>query len=257
MDSLIKQSLEEFVKKSDLLLKHSIISAYCFGSAVYNDFHMGYSDLDFFIIIDKAISVEDYKNFSIWRDELKEMQHPHFSVLEGEIISINAIKNDIESNVIYWGTSKDKLNSKYSLSGFSLRGLINNGYLIYGKDLRNRLPYPSNEEMLTQVNSMIETIRKYALITNENIHSIDWLFLISQTIYWLKTLETTGKTNAANWIINNCDYSWNEVLQKAIIIRQSPKLAETEVNKVWLKNLGLNIQIACDTLCMERNEYIC
>lgn len=55
--------------------------------------------------------------------------------------------------------------------------------------------------MLEQVNSMVEIIRECAQVTNEDIHSVDWLFLISQSIYWLKTLNTIGKTDAAKWII--------------------------------------------------------
>ncbi|MGH4123846.1 MAG: DNA polymerase III subunit beta [Clostridium sp.] len=256
MDNLIIKSLEEFVNKSNMLLNHSILSAYCFGSAIYEDFHNGYSDLDFFIITDNIISEDDFQKFSSWRTQLKNSAHPYFSVLEGEIISKNAIKNDIESNTIYWGTSKDSLNLKYGLSGFSLRGLINEGYLIFGKDLRDELPYPSDTKMLNQVNYMVETIIKHAQVTNEDIHSVDWLFLISQSIYWLKTLDTTGKTNAAKWVIDNCDYSWIGILQKAITIRQAPILAITNENKEWLKNLGGVIQCACKTLSLERAEYI-
>lgn len=255
MDALIIKSLDEFVTKANMLLNRSIVSAYCFGSAIYDDFHTGYSDLDFFIITENTISEDDFQKFSEWRAELRNLKHPYFSVLEGEIISKNAIKNDIESNVIYWGTSKDRLNHKYSLAGFSLRGLIDKGYLIYGKDLRKELSYPSNEEMLTQVDSMIETIRKYAQVTNEEIHSVDWLFLISQSIYWLKTSNTTGKTNAAKWILDNCDYRWTGTLQKAIEVRQSPVLAKSDENKEWLKSLGCIIQCACDTLIVERNEF--
>jgi len=256
MDALITKSLKEFVNKSNIILDNSIVSAYCFGSVLYEDFHSGYSDLDFFIIVDKIISEDDFTKFSSWRNELKNSKHPYFSVLEGEIIFKDAIKNDIESNVIYWGTTRDRLNRKYGLSGFSLRGLINKGYLIYGEDLRKELPYPSDEEMLFQVNSMIETIIKYAQVTNEDIHSIDWLFLISQSIYYLKTLEIDGKTNSAKWIVNNCNYSWIDTLQRAIEIRQSPILAKLDGNREWIKNLGPTIQCACDTLCVERNDFL-
>lgn len=255
MNTLTIKFLEEFIKNANTLLNHSILSAYCFGSAIYEDFHSGYSDLDFFIIIENLISEDDFQKFSSWRNELKISKHTYFSVLEGEIISKNAIKNDIESNTIYWGTSKDRLNRKYGLSGFSLRGLINEGYLIYGKDLRKELPYPSDEEMFNQVDFMIETIIKHAQVTNEDIHSVDWLFLISQSIYWLKTLDTTGKTNAAKWVIDNCDYHWIGTLEKAIEIRQSPILAKLDENKEWLKNLGEVIQCACDTLSIERNKF--
>lgn len=253
MDDAILKSLKEFVNKSNSLLYNKIVAAYCFGSAIYEDFHNGYSDLDFFIITDNIISQEDFQKFSLWRAELKNSLHPHFSVLEGEIISLSAIKNDVESNVIYWGTSKDRLNRKYGLSGFSLRGLIDKGYLIYGKDLRKELPYPSDEEMLAQVNSMIEIIRKYAQVTDEDIHSVDWLFLICQSIYWLQTLDTTGKTNAAKWVVDNCNYSWIGTLQKAIEIRQCPKLSKSDENIIWLKSLGQVIQCACDTLSLEKD----
>lgn len=256
MEDLIIKSLKEFVNESNMILNNSILSAYCFGSAIYDDFHNGYSDLDFFIIINKIISEEEFQKFSSWRTELKASKHPYFSVLEGEIISQHSIKNDIESSVIYWGTSKDRLNKRYGLSGFSLRGLINKGYLIYGKDLRKELPYPSDEEMLSQVNSMIETIVKYAQVTNEDIHSVDWLFLISQSIYWLKTLDINGKTNSAKWIIDNCNYGWSDTLQKVIEIRQSPILAKSYENKEWLKKLGPFIQCACNTLILERNEFV-
>lgn len=256
MDALIIKSLGEFVGRANVILDNSILSAYCFGSSIYDDFCSGYSDLDFFIITENNITEQHFEEFSLLRTEFKNLKHPHFSVLEGEIIFQSAIKNDIESNVIYWGTSRDKLKHKYGLSGFSLRGLINKGYLIYGKDIRKELPYPNNKEMLFQVNSMIETVRKYAQVTNEDIHSIDWLFLVSQSIYWLKTLDTDGKTNASRWIINNCNYSWGDTLQKAIEIRQSPILAQLDENKEWLKSLGSIVQNACNTLVLERDEFI-
>ncbi|QAA33042.1 nucleotidyltransferase domain-containing protein [Clostridium manihotivorum] len=256
MDYKAIKALEEFVDKANTILNNTVVSAYCFGSAIYDDFHIGYSDLDFFIIVDKTITEDDFKKFSILRSEFKKLNHPYLSVLEGEVISLKAIQNDMESNVIYWGTSKDRLNKRYGLAGFSLKGLIHKGYLIFGKDLRNELPYPSDEEMLSQVNNMIDTIRKYAKTTDEDIHSMDWLFLISQSIYWLKSYNVTGKTNSAKWILDSCDYSWKSYLNKAVEIRLEPALAKLQENKRWLKGLGDVIQVACDTLVLERNLYI-
>lgn len=83
MDDLIIKSLKEFVNESNMILNNSILSAYCFGSAIYDDFHNGYSDLDFFIIINKIISEEEFQKFSSWRTKLKASKHPCFSVLEG------------------------------------------------------------------------------------------------------------------------------------------------------------------------------
>ena len=104
-------------------------------------------------------------------------------------------------------------------------------------------------------NRIVSTI-KYAQVTNEDIHSLDWLFLISQSIYWLKTLDTTGKTNASGLIIDNCNYSWIDTLRKAVEIRKSPILAKLDKNKEWIRSLGPIIQSACDTLCAERSDFI-
>lgn len=255
MDKSIINSLEEFVAKDNTLLDNSVLSAYCYGSATYDDFHIGYSDLDFFLIIAKAITEEDFQKLSSLRQELRSMKHPLLSVLEGEIISKTAIKNDIESNVIYWGTSKDKLTRKYSLSGFSLRGLLDKGFLVFGTDMRNQLPYPDDKEMVSQVNHMINTVQYHAQTTSENIHSIDWLFLISQSIFWLKTSNVTGKSLAAQWVIDNYTDKWTGALKKALEIRHAPVLAETKANKIWLSNLGYDIQCACNTLIAERNRF--
>lgn len=255
MDSQILTALELFINTANCFLNRRIIAAYSFGSAIYDDFHTGYSDLDFFIISDGELSIHDFDRFHKLREEYKNSDNPYLSVLEGEIISYCAIKNDKKSNVIYWGTSKDRFNTKYGLSGFSMRGLLNNGYLIYGRDVRNEMPYPSEEEMLEQVVSLIKTIRKYAVTVSQNIHSVDWLFLIAQSIYWIKTGGTTGKTDSARWLVDNCHYQWNDLLKPAIEIRQHPELSTAEDRTMWLKNLGGDIQIACNSLEQEIKRY--
>lgn len=74
------------------------------------------------------------------------------------------------------------------------------------------MPYPSDDIMMEQVQNMIGFIRKHALNTSENIHSADWLFLITQSIYWLRTTDITGKTLSAKWFLDNCNYNWLEYL---------------------------------------------
>lgn len=256
MNNTILKALESFIDDADFILSNRIISAYCHGSAAYDDFHRGYSDLDFFIIIKGDIDKEIFEEFSLLRNRYKTAKNPYLSVLEGEIISVNALKNDIPSNAIYWGTSKDKLNTKYTLSGFSLKGLIDKGDLIYGEDIRKYLPYPSDEIMMYQINHLINTLRTHTLSLEDDIHSVDWLFLISQSIYWLRTKNTTSKTNSAKWILDNCNYKWNNSLAKALKIRENPTLSEIMENKNWLSSLSTIIQSACDTLVLERDRTI-
>jgi predicted nucleotidyltransferase len=148
MKNQIMKALEEFVNTADALLNNRILAAYCFGSAVYDDFHEGYSDLDFFLIVDSLLSEEDFDQFHLLREQYKHSTNPYLSVLEGEIVPISAIRKSNTENVIYWGTSKDRFNQKYGLTGFSLRGLLEKGCLIFGTDIRKEIPYPSDETML-------------------------------------------------------------------------------------------------------------
>lgn len=247
MEGEIKEALEIFVTTADKLLGNRIVAAYCYGSAAYDDFHRGYSDLDFFIVADTVLTEEDFRHFHELREVYKGSRNRYLAVLEGEIVPYSGIKSR-EGNVIYWGTTKDRFNRGYGLRGFSMRGLLEAGYLISGRDIRAEIPCPPEAEMLEQVESMIETIKKYAVRTDRDIHSVDWLFLISQSIYWLKTGKTTGKTHAARWVLKNCRYPWKGLLGKAIELRLSPDLARNQSWQLWLEQLGEGIQLACASL---------
>lgn len=103
MDASILKSLEDFIQKANVILEGNMMSAYCFGSAVYEDFQDGYSDLDFFIIVDTEITDAIFKKFSMLRKHYKSLNHPYLSVLEGKIIATQGMSKDKEANVIYWG----------------------------------------------------------------------------------------------------------------------------------------------------------
>lgn len=249
MNREIASALKEFVAAVDSLLDNKIVAAYCFGSAAYHDFRLGYSDLDFFIVVDSALSQGNFQAFHELRAEYRRGDNPYLAVLEGEIVPYSAIINGgRRGNTIYWGTTKDRFNREYGLRDFSMCGLLEAGYLIQGRDIRGEIPYPSREEMLAQVASLVGTIRKHAVKTDRDIHSADWLFLISQSLYWLKTGRTTGKTLAAQWVLTNCRYPWQGLLEKAVELRLCPALARQESWQLWLEQLGAGIQQACSSL---------
>lgn len=247
MDEKIKTALAQFAGKAISLLGNNIIAAYCFGSACYGDFHLGYSDLDFFLVVRGSLTEDDFRDFHALRQEYKAGEDPYLAVLEGEIAPYTGLKTRV-GNTIYWGTSRDRFNWGYELKGFSMRGLLEVGYLIWGQDIRQEIPYPSEAEMRAQVVSMVETIRKHGAKTDEDVHSADWFFLISQSLYWLRTGKITGKTQAARWVLANCAYGWQDTLDRAIRLRLNPGLAREGTWRQWLAGLGSVVQQACDSL---------
>ncbi|ADL52703.1 hypothetical protein [Clostridium cellulovorans] len=196
MNPKILDTLETFSKDINNIFNKNLKSLYVYGSAIYDDLHVGYSDLDFFAVVSNQINEDDFYSLKDYRHRIKKSSSPYFSMLEGEFISFINLKNTFKGNTICWGGSGEKLDDKYQLSGFSLKGLIDNGFLVFGEDIRKQFSYPNDEIFLSQIDNLIKTIRKYAVEPSEDIHSIDWLFLICQSIYWIETKNITCKTKA-------------------------------------------------------------
>lgn len=250
-ESLMKIEIQNvyrrFSRDVDRIFMGRLKAVYAYGSAVYGDLHIGYSDLDFFAVVSCEITKEMFEELLSYRKALKASEDKLYGMLEGEFVP-ESILASRQGPVGYWGTSGERIKDRYDLAGFSMRSLHENGVLIFGEEVRTGIPYPSDEEMLSQVSQLIATIRKYAVATNEGIHSADWLFLICQSLYWLKTGSITCKTKAAEWAREQFNEPWCTSLNKAIWLRIHPEEAGTEENRRWLHGLGPAVQNACDTL---------
>lgn len=244
----LKDALSGFITKITSILGDKVIMACLHGSVMYDDLSPGYSDLDFHCLCLSLFSEEEKNQLLEYRKELKRSSNIYSRMLEGEFAPIVALNRPINNSVVYWGTSRERLYDAITLKTFSLIGLKKNGIVIYGNDLRNEYPHPSREEMLADIDNLINSIRTYAVVTNEGIHSADWLFLICQSMFWLENDNVTSKTKAAEWVINTYINEWIQYLKKAIELRKCPDIAKTEVNRKWLSDLGPIIQLACDDL---------
>ncbi len=248
MDQALTESLRRFADGVDRLLGGQLAALYLFGSAVYDDLHPGYSDLDFFAVSARPLTVADFDASLALRKELKESGDPYLPMLEGEFVWRGALGNDFDHPVLYWGTTRELLKQRYGLAGFSLRGLLERGVLLAGTEVRGEIPPPDDAVMLGEVDRMVGTLRQWATVTNEDIHSADWLFLICQSLHWLRTGQVTGKSTAARWALTAFADPWCTALPEALALRQDPALATEPDRKAWLAALGPTVQAACDRL---------
>lgn len=220
---------------------------FAYGSAVYGDLHTGFSDLDFFAVVSCEITQEHFDALLAYRKELRASDNKLFGMLEGEFVPERILASR-QGAVAYWGTSGERMKDRYDLAGFSMRGLLESGVLIYGEDIRGAIPFSTDAEMLGQVRLLINTVRKYAAVTGADVHSADWLFLICQSLYWLITGNIASKTAAAEWAKGNFNDDWCGYLDKAIWVRKHPLEAISMEDQNWLSSLGGPIQAACDRL---------
>lgn len=247
-DEELNMALESFVTRIKKILGEKVGMICLYGSITYDDLSPYYGDLDFHCLLNEILTQHEINELFEYRDELKRSQNIFLQMLEGEFAPKSLCNEDKTANVAYWGTSRVKVFNKITVRTFSLLGLIKKGIVIYGPDWRNKYRYPTRQEMIDDVYNMIRTIRKHAVTTDEDIHSIDWLFLLSQSMFWIVNGDVTSKSNAAKWAYVQGFNEWVNCLPKALKLRKHPLLAQLTENKIWLANLGPDIQRACDDL---------
>lgn len=206
-----------------------IQTAYLTGSSAYDDFHPGFSDLDFFFIANRTLTDSDFDDFHNLYARYRALGDEWFSALEGEILSPESLET-ANGPTVYWGTSRDRFLDHYTLSGFSMRTLLDRGILLCGPDLRKRIPRPNDTCILKQSAHLLDTVKQYAAKPDVNPHYADWIFLMCQTLYTLSTGKQTSKTRAARWFRSILiDSRLISAIELAESIRFNPNSANVEI----------------------------
>lgn len=247
----MKQSIEIMKNRIVNILLHNKPSVYLYGSVVLEDFKLGWSDIDILCLTEKTITDEQANKLVNLRKELLDeyIGNLYFRLFEGGFLTLDAFINDIPDTVVYWGTSGQRITSKYNFDPFSMIELKENGYLLYGDDVRNKFSYPTNDDIKKAVINHYNTIRKYAVTTNRSLYSGGWLLDIARCIFTLRTGKIIAKTKAGKWALENNLVPDVEIMKKVINIREEPNKYkyDDEIMK-WTERLGEYIQSFADVL---------
>lgn len=226
-------------------------SIYLYGSIVLEDFKNGWSDIDILCLTGTKISDAQAKQLLNLRQELlnEHKNNIYFRSFEGGFLTLEAFINDIPDTVVYWGTSGQRVTDKHHFDPFSMLQLIEHGYLLYGKEVRDGFIYPTKEKIIEAVSKHYETIRIFAVVTERNLYSAGWLLDIARCIYTLRTGKIISKTKAGKWALDNNLVPDIDIMEKVISIREEPNRYknDNEVMK-WLETLGNYIQRFADVL---------
>lgn len=221
-----------------------IQTAYITGSTVFDDFHPGFSDLDFFFIASRPLTNADFSELHQLYNDYRKLSDGWFSALEGEIVSPTSLETGV-GPTIYWGTSRDRFANRYTLSGFSMRTFLERGILLTGSDQRKQIPFPSDTCIIEQSRHLFDTVRKYAIAPDGSPHYADWIFLLSQTLYTLTTGKQTSKTRAARWLKASLN---NPVLVFALELAERIRFHPESADEESLSALKNPIQALADLL---------
>ena len=234
-----------------------LYGAWLYGSAVLEDFQLGWSDIDFVALTPKPLTESQSENLLTLRQDLLRAapDNLYYRSFEGVIAGLDEYRSQSFQRLVYWGTSGQRITGRYTPDPFSLFELAKYGKPVFGNKAWI-LPPPGTDELIRAVRSHYETIRKAAVETNETLYSCGWLLDIARCIYTLRHKEVIAKTQAGIWALEEHLFPDEAPLQKTIRIRQHPlSFKERADIKLWLKGLGPVVQDYADVLEMELKKH--
>ena len=250
-------AINDMVRKISGILSDREPSIYMYGSSVLNDFRLGWSDLDILVLTSKQITDEQAKSLVGLRQAMlaDKPDNPYYRSFEGGMLTLDAFLSKKTDRVVYWGTSGERITDSYAFDSFGMAELVESSVLLYGKDIRKELKYPSFHELYADVKRHYETIRKYAHTTGRSFYSFGWMLDIARCIYTLRTGKIIAKTNAAEWALENNLCPDPDALRYALKVRRSPlEYKDDKQTFDYAETLAEPIQRFADVLENELNR---
>lgn len=229
-------------------------SVYIYGSYVLDDFQYGWSDIDILVLTAKPISAQQAEKLVYLRQRMPN-DSPFYRCFEGGMLTLDALICHVPDRVVYWGTSGQRITDSYHFDACCMKELLDDGRLLYGKEIREQLTPPSFESIKANIQFHYETIRKYAGSTGRSIYSFGWILDIARCIYTLRTGKIIAKTDAGKWALQNHLFRSAAALETALSVRKNPqKYHENAALQDLSGQLGNVIQQYADLLEKELNN---
>ena len=257
IEAQLQKSVQAVTDMIAAILAENAPTVYLYGSVALDDFHYGWSDIDILVLTEKQISPEQAERLVHLRQELtgREPENPYYRLFEGGMLRLSAFLTDTSDTVVYWGTSGERITDSYVFDSFCKLELLQDGVLLYGKDVRGQMRRPTYEDLKTDVRRHYETIREHGGKTGGSLYSFGWLLDISRCIYTLRMGKIVAKTKAGEWALENGLCPDASALQTALRVRKEPKLFDKdETLRQYAENLGDAIQAYADILEKELYE---
>lgn len=233
-------------------------SFWLYGSAVMDDFRLGWSDIDFIALVRGALTEAEAQGLLPLRRELSQEfpENPYYRLFEGVIVSAEELRKGAFMRLVYWGTSGQRITNGFELDPFARYELAKFGSCVYGSAESGLFAPPDARELAAAVQRHYEGIRRYAVQTDERLYSCGWLLDISRCIYTLRTGEVISKTAAGEWALESGIFEDDAPLAKALEIRRAPLEYRDRADvRAWLSSLGKTVQRYADKLEAELERF--
>ena len=232
------------------ILGGNVYGIWLYGSVVLDDFRLGWSDIDFAALTDGPISESQALQLLTLRQDMleKEPGNLYYRSFEGIIADRQEYIDHAFCRLVYWGTGGQRVTDRFAHDAFSLFELAKHGKPVVGGKPWVLQP-PDRAELISAVRAHYDSIRHYAVETNETLYSCGWLLDLARCIYTLRYNDVIAKTKAGLWALEEHIFPDETPLRKTIEIRRQPTCYKDNAEiKRWLKGLGPTVQRYADML---------
>ena len=219
-----RQAIAAMTSAISGVLAANLPSVYLYGSAVLDDFRLGWSDIDILVLTQTPISQEQAQKLVTLRQTLlsAEPKNVYYRSFEGGMLPLSAFLSKAPDRVVYWGTSGQRITDTYSFDSFCLWELLHNGQLLHGPELRDQMTPPTYASLREDVKKHCDSIRRYGHTTGRSLYSFGWLLDIARGLYTLRTGAVISKTAAGQWALEQGLCPDPGALETALLVRRDP-----------------------------------
>ena len=184
----MENAIRHMTQEIDTILAHDLHSLWLYGSVVLNDFHLGWSDIDFIAFAQKPITQDQAARLLTLRQDLSARcpGNPYYRCFEGVIVSLSEYRAGQYTRLVYWGTSGQRITDRFRLDPFSRWELVQFGRQVCGEPGAGLFAKPTRSELVEAVRQHYEGIRQYAVRTDDRLYSCGWLLDMARCMYTLR-----------------------------------------------------------------------
>ena len=202
-------------------------SIYLYGSVTAEDFRPGWSDIDLLVLTGEPIPSATAEALVNLRQTLaaRDPDTPHYRLFEGGMLDLRAFLAEEDTQVVYWGTTGQRIKPRHGFSAFDRASLLQNGQLLWGRDVRRHLDMPDYAEIHAAVAAHLEAILAHGQ-GSRSVYAYGWLLDIARGMHALVTGRLTTKTAAAQWALDERLCPCPAELSMALTVRRQPELIQ-------------------------------
>ncbi len=240
-------ALEVFLRLVRDELGDLLLSVMLHGSVVFDDLAPGYGDLDFLAIIAGDLGREESGRLTAIRAPLRSGHYGAYcQMIEGAFLPAEMLAPDADGSGLWWGTTGEREWARNELGHLVLHTIREHALVIWGEDIRSRMPEIQRQDILRELLAGCEAARQHA--TPTSLQSLDFLFTPARELLWLNEGRLSSKSEAADWGYRNARGEWRRHLPRAKFLRRHPQVASCREVREWIAGLGPSILEATDEL---------